>query len=98
MFRRTDAGRQFDVAADVLGGQPFQVNLMTQVLPADFGESSGERMTAAERHVSIRAHDQEMGVPYLLGQELKQAERWFIRPLQVVEDEKQRTREGRIPQ
>jgi hypothetical protein len=91
IFRRTDAGRQFDVAADVLPRQPFQADLMAQVLPADFGKGSGEGMTAAQRHVSIRADDQEMCVPhrrvYFLGQELKQAERWFIRPLQVVEDQ-----------
>src|SRR3954451_19663606 len=98
MFRRTDAGRHFDVAADILRGQTFQVNLMAEVLPADFSECSGAGMTAAERHVSIRGDDQERCVLYLLGPELKQAERWFIRPLQVVEDQQQRTREGRIPQ
>ena len=64
----------------------------------DFGEGSREGMTAAERHVSVCADDQEMCVPYLLRQELKQPERWFIRPLQVVEDQEHRTREGRIPQ
>ena len=71
---------------------------MAQVLPTDFSECSGEGMTAAERHVSVCADDQEMCVPYLLGQELQQAERWFIRPLQVIEDQQHRTREGRIPQ
>ena len=36
--------------------------------------------------------------PYLLGQKLQQAERWFIRPLQIVEDQEHRARAGRIPQ
>ena len=71
---------------------------MTQVLATDFGEGSGQGMTAAERHVSVCADDQEMCVPYLLGQKLQQAERWFVRPLQVVEDQEHRTRAGRIPQ
>ena len=71
---------------------------MAQVIPADFGKGSGEGMTAAKRHVSVCTDDHEMCVPYLLGQKLQQAERWFIRPLQVVEDQKNRTRAGRIPQ
>ena len=90
--RWCDAARCLDEAADVLLGQAAQQDPLEAALAAQLGECLRERVPARELDVAVGADEQQARAGELARDELEQAQRSLVRPVQIVEHEHERLR------
>ena len=91
--RRRDAARRLDEAADVLPARGRAASTpLEEPLAGELGERLRERVPARELHVAVGADEEQAHARELARDELEQAQRSLVGPVQVVEHEHERLR------
>src|SRR5262245_47230387 len=87
-----------DVARDVRGGQAADLDAMRHRLPRELCERRSQRIAYRRVDVAVRADDEYSTAAQLTRDESQQQQRGFVRGVQVVEDQHERTSGRRVLQ
>jgi len=89
-FSRHDSGSHLNKPGDVLFGQTAQDDARAQSQSRQLTKRLQERVMTSQVYVAIRADDQNRRIFHVPGKELKQQQRRFVSPMQVIENNDKR--------